>query len=87
MKWLTTIFLSVFLICLITSCDIFRKNTEPSLDQKDYEYFAFKNVNIVPMTEETVLKNKTVLIKERSIIAVDNTSEIEIPDGTHVIVY
>ncbi len=85
MKWLTTIFLSVFLICLITSCDILRKNTAPSLDQKDYEYFAFKNVNLVPMTEETVLKNKTVLIKGRSIIAVDNTSEIEIPDGTHVI--
>jgi len=85
MKWLTTIFLSVFLICLITSCDIFRKNTAPSLNQKDYEYFAFKNVNIVPMTEETVLKNKTVLIKGRSIIAVDNTSEIEIPDNTLVI--
>jgi len=85
MKWLTTIFLPVFLIWLITSCDIIRKNTAPTLGQKDYEYFAFKNVNLVPMTEEKVLKNKTVLIKGRFIIAVDNTSEIEIPDSTYII--
>ncbi len=85
MKWLTTIFLPVLLVWLITSCDIFRKNTSPPPGQKYYEYLALKKVNLVPLTEEKVFKNQTVLIKGNSIIAMGDASEVKIPDSSFLI--
>ena len=47
--------------------------------------FAFTNVNLIPMTGETVIKNQTVLISGTQITAIGNTGDLHIPRGAQVI--
>ena len=47
--------------------------------------YVFNNVNVVPMTQDTVLRNKTVVIKNGEIYKIGNHSEIEIPPGVIII--
>jgi len=48
-------------------------------------YHAFAKVNLVPMTEETVVPGQTVLILGQQIIAVGPDDEVAIPDGARVV--
>ena len=63
---LWVIFLSML---LAVSCS---KNTaDLDIEQpKRTEMLAFKNVNLVPMTEEGVIDNQTVLVDETKIIEI-----------------
>ncbi len=46
---------------------------------------AFVNVNLVPMTDETIFREQTVLIKGMQILAVGPSSALEIPENSVVI--
>ncbi|MEE4265837.1 MAG: hypothetical protein V2I56_24325, partial [Desulfobacteraceae bacterium] len=46
---------------------------------------AFAHVNLVPMTEEKILPDQTVMVKESQIIAIGPTKETEIPDNAIII--
>jgi len=67
---LLVLFLPVFLL----SCN------------KDQEsYTAFINVNIVPMTQEGIVENQTVLIKGSRIIKIGPTDQLRLPKNTTII--
>jgi Amidohydrolase family len=57
----------------------------PSCTPVDEVDFAFSNVNLVPMTSETVIENQTVLISGTMITAIGNTGDLRIPQGAQVI--
>jgi hypothetical protein len=46
---------------------------------------AFINVNLIPMTEERVVGNQTVLVKGTKIIAIGPSSQVAIPENANVI--
>jgi hypothetical protein len=46
---------------------------------------AIVNVNTIPMTEEIVLNDQVVLVKDDLILAVGNADEIDLPPGTEII--
>jgi len=47
--------------------------------------YAFTNVNLVPMTNETVIENQTVLISGTQITAIGNDGDLHIPRDAQVI--
>lgn len=49
------------------------------------ELVAFKNVHLVPMTEEKLVPDQTVLIKGDRIFKIGNSDELKIPEKTKVI--
>lgn len=46
---------------------------------------AFINVNVVPMTSETVIEAQTVLVEDRKIVTIGDVDDIPIAKGTEVI--
>ncbi|MBW2002340.1 MAG: amidohydrolase family protein [Deltaproteobacteria bacterium] len=46
---------------------------------------AFTNVNLVPMTDETIVKDQTVLIKKTRILEIGPSNEVSIPKNAVVI--
>jgi len=46
---------------------------------------AFVHVNLVPMTDEKILPDQTVMVKESHVIAIGPAKELEIPGGATVI--
>jgi len=46
---------------------------------------AFKNVNLIPMTDERIIKNQTVLVKGTRIIEIGPSSKVSIPKSAKVI--
>jgi imidazolonepropionase-like amidohydrolase len=46
---------------------------------------AFKNVNLVPMTGEKVVKSQTVLVKDKRIIEIRRSDEIAVPKNAKII--
>ena len=48
-------------------------------------YSAFTNVNLVPMTDERIIENQTVLVEGTKIIAIGDSGTLRIPQGTQVI--
>lgn len=46
---------------------------------------AFDHVNLVPMTEEIVLENQTVLVNNNHIMKIGPSSEVEVPENAHMI--
>jgi imidazolonepropionase-like amidohydrolase len=53
--------------------------------QNSGETIAFKNVNLIPMTSETVITGQTVLVKGSEIIAIGESNKLKIPRGAQVI--
>ena len=52
---------------------------------EDERMTAFKNVNLVPMTEEKVVENQTVLVKGDRISEIGDADKIRIPQNAKVI--
>ena len=46
---------------------------------------AFKNTNLVPMTDEKIIENQTVLVKGDRIFAIGPANQVEIPPDAKVI--
>ena len=49
------------------------------------QVIAFRNVNLVTMTSETVVASQTVLVRGTEIVALGGSDEIQIPAGAQVI--
>src|SRR5688572_28945121 len=43
--------------------------------------FAFTNVNVVPMTNDAVLSNQTVVVQNGQIVAVGPVNRVQVPEG------
>ena len=50
--------------------------------QRSEEAIAFTNVNLIPMTGEGILKNQTVLVEGSIIVAIGDSDDMKIPEGT-----
>ena len=48
-------------------------------------FTAITNIHLVPMTEETIIKNQTVLIQGSKIIQIGNADEFCLPENTQII--
>src|SRR5699024_782362 len=57
-----------------------KADTSESQTQYEPGIYAFVNVNVVPMTEETVLENQTVVVNNGRIEVVGTSEEVEIPE-------
>jgi len=53
--------------------------------QPEQTTYAFVGVNVVPMDEERVIENQTVLVTDDRIIRIGPTGAIELPDGATII--
>ena len=56
-----------------------------SCSKEQEEYTAFLDVNLVPMTQEGIVENQTVLIKGSRIIKIGPTDQLPLPRNTKII--
>ena len=56
-----------------------------SVPLKEHNATLIKNVHIIPMTKEKVIKGQTVLLKGREILDIAPTAELSIPRDTKII--
>ena len=73
MKKFKSYWLIILIPLLITACG------------EDERITAFKNVHLVPMTEEKIVENQTVLVKGDRISEIGNADKIRIPQNARVI--
>src|SRR5690625_1167062 len=80
-------FLTGFSGCDTAESDTALSESDTSESQTQYETgtYAFVNVNVIPMTEETVLENQTVVVNNGRIEAVGASEGVEIPEGAEEI--
>jgi imidazolonepropionase-like amidohydrolase len=62
-----------------------RERTAKPGAEKEQDAVAFTHVNILPMTNDIVLDNQTVIVKNGRILSIGKDSDIEIPSGAQVI--
>jgi len=80
--WVTLIIITISVI--LAGCS--RESGVDSLPTDDSpEWTAIINVNLVPMTEEIILQNQTVLIDGSRIAAIGAAGEIEVPEEAQII--
>ena len=68
----------------IAACSTYKSDL-PSPMQKSEDIIVFQNVNLVPMTEEKIIENQTVIVKGRRILEVGSSNEVVIPEKSHII--
>lgn len=73
-------------ITVLTGCDSPERDASVSESSEagvdgDTGVYAFVNVNVVPMTDETVLENQTVVTSNGQIEAIGNSEDVDIPEG------
>jgi imidazolonepropionase-like amidohydrolase len=49
------------------------------------ETTAFLNVNVIPMTAETVVENQTVIVSDGIVVAIGNVDKVPVPEGARVV--
>jgi imidazolonepropionase-like amidohydrolase len=75
---------TILSLILIVGCSRY-KDSLPSLDQKRQEFIAFRNVNLVPMTDEKILRNQTVLVKGKRIVQIGSSGTVTVPANSKLI--
>ena len=68
-------------LLIFVSCSKYQSSL-PSPVQKSEEVIAFQNVNLVPMVDEKIVKNQTVLVKGNRIIEIGPTKTIAVPENS-----
>ena len=71
----------LFSLFFITSCSKY-KGDLPSPTPKSEDLIVFQNVNLIPMTDEKIIKNQTVLVKGSRIIAIGPSNTIAVPENS-----
>jgi len=69
---------------MVIGCSTYRGKLPPSA-QKREEIIAFQNVNLVPMTDEIIVKNQTVLVKGKRIIEIGPAETVAIGKNSKII--
>jgi hypothetical protein len=54
----------------------------PQEVHKSEDIFVFQNVNLVPMTDEKIVKNQTVLVKGNKITEIGPSETIAVPENS-----
>jgi len=75
------VFLVMGLCMLIVGCSKY-KSSLPSPELKSDEIIAIRNVHLVPMTAEKIVKNQTVLVKGKKIIAIGPSETVTVPENS-----
>jgi imidazolonepropionase-like amidohydrolase len=78
-RWLYVVAGLVVLSGILLSAWIFLRNRNSG------KTIAFTNVNLIPMTSETVVENQNVLVKDSEIVAIGDPDTVKIPAGAQVI--
>jgi len=80
-------FIAFALLVLISMSCSERKEqvTAPRSSETSEQVTAFKNVSLVPMTDEKIITNQTVLVKETRILEIGPSSEVNIPENAIVV--
>lgn len=74
------------LVLISTNCSArMPQVTTSSSSERNQQVTAFKNINLVPMTDETIVKDQTVLVKGEMIIEIGSPRDIKIPENAIVI--
>ena len=74
------------LIPFLMSCNEGKQKVTVSQSSEiNEQYTAFTHVNLVPMTDETIVKDQTVLVKGKMIIEIGSSKNIKIPENAIVI--
>jgi imidazolonepropionase-like amidohydrolase len=68
----------------VLSCLKCRSNLPPPV-QKSEDIIVFQNVNLVPMTNEKIVKGQTVLVRGKRIIEIGPSKRIAVPQNARVI--
>ena len=63
---------------------VFWINTSASVWAQVEEHTAFVNVNLVPMTDETIILEQTVLVGGMRITALGPSNAVDIPENSIV---
>jgi hypothetical protein len=80
-------FIAFALLVLISMSCSERKEqvTAPRPSERKEEVTAFKNVNLLPMADERIVKNQTVLVKGTRILEIGPSNEVSIPENAIVV--
>ncbi len=73
---------SALIVGALTGC---RENKKQPASPGDEPVTAFVNVNLVPMTEEKVIENQTVLVQGKQIVAIGSAEKVSVPENATVI--
>ncbi len=74
------------LILIFTGCGKSKeRETEPVPSERKQYSTVFQHVNLVPMTEERIIENQTVLVKGTRIAAIGPSPEVTIPENAAII--
>jgi len=79
-----SLFATIILLLLIFGCSKYYDNLS-SPDQENEAVIAFQNVNLVPMTDDKIVKNQTVLVKGKRIIEIGPSKRIAVPENSKLI--
>ncbi|MEJ2304724.1 MAG: hypothetical protein P8Y14_24640, partial [Anaerolineales bacterium] len=69
---------AVLLLTIVTGLHL------ASCNQQQEDSIAFTNVNLVTMTDQSVIEHQAVLVEGSKIVAIGDTDALEIPGGTQV---
>ena len=73
-------------IPILMCCNEGRQQVTASQPSETNEQVTvFKNINLVPMTDETIVKDQTVLVKGKVIIEIGSSRNVKIPENAIVI--
>lgn len=74
------------MVLLMSGCSVPKKQTStPTSAQNKDRVTAFVNVNLIPMTEEKIIKNQTVIVKGKKIWQIGSANVVELPEKAHII--
>ena len=74
------------MVLLMAGCSVPKKQTStPTSAQNKDQVTAFVNVNLIPMTEEKIIKNQTVIVKGKKIWRIGSANVVQLPEKVHII--
>jgi imidazolonepropionase-like amidohydrolase len=76
-----TLLATLLSLLIITGCSKYRGSFHPPV-QKSEDIVVFQNVHLVPMTDEKIVKNQTVLVKGNRIIEIGPSKTIAVPENS-----
>ena len=79
-----SIIAAILFLLVIIACGEHRGGFSPPVQDSE-ETIAFFNVNLVPMTEESIFEDRTVLVKGDRIIAIGPSKQMAIPQNSKII--
>ena len=74
------------MVLFMAGCSLPEKQTStPTTAQNKDQVTAFVNVTLIPMTEEKITENQTVILKNKRILEIGSSTEVVVPEKAHII--